>query len=117
MPTSAAYPAWIRRRKSQIRLRLGPALGAAKSNRRIRPPELRLKPLGNPGTVRGLTPSSTSDHLVMSVLPPLGIEIGTLGVILVVVGTIPPLSAIPRPVTHSITPPTRSQFPRPRHVL
>src|SRR2546422_7903426 len=32
--------------------RLGPALGAAKPNRRIGPPEFRLKPLGDPDTVR-----------------------------------------------------------------
>src|SRR3989442_13117963 len=102
MPTSAAYPAWIRRRKSQIRLRLGPALGAAKSNRRIRPPELRLKPLGNPGTVRGLTPRSTSDHLVLSVLRPLGIAIGTLGLILVVVVVMDPLCDIARHVIQSV---------------
>src|SRR2546425_1291697 len=117
MPTSAAYPAWIRRRKSQIRLRLGPALGAAKSNRRIRPPELRLKPLGNPGTVRGLTPRSTSDHLVLSVLRPLGIAIGTLGVILVVVGVMDPLCDIARHVIQSVGTPARSELPRRSQVL
>src|SRR2546422_5180319 len=117
MPTSAAYPAWIRRRKRQIRLRLGPTLGAAKSNRRIRPPELRLKPLGNPGTVRGLTPRSTSDPLVLSVLRPLGIAIGTLGVILVVVGVMDPLCDIARHVIQSVGTPARSELPRRSQVL
>src|SRR5438128_12533614 len=98
MPNSAAYPAWIRRRKRQIRLRLGPTLGAAKSNRRIRPPELRLKPLGDPGTVRGLTPRSTSDHFVLSFLRPLGIAIGTLRVILAVVAGMDPTCVITRHV-------------------
>src|SRR5437016_2958813 len=117
MPTSAAYPAWIRRRKRQIRLRLGPTLGAAKSNRRIRPPELRLKPLGNPGTVRGLTPRSTSDHFVLSFLRPFGIAIGALGVILVVVGVMDPLCDIARHVIQSVRTPARFKFPRGSQVL
>src|SRR5438309_11005427 len=110
MPTSAAYPAWIRRRKRQIRLRLGPTLGAAKSNRRIRPPELRLKPLGNPGTVRGLTPRSTSDYFVLSFLRPLGIAIGALGVILVVVGVMDRLCDIACHVLQSVRTPARLEL-------
>src|SRR5437870_9388176 len=117
MPTSAAYPAWIRRRKRQIRLRLGPTLGAAKSNRRIRPPELRLKPLGNPGTVRGLTPRSTSDHFVLSFLRPLGIAIGALGVILVVVGVMDPLCDIACHVIQAVRTPPRFELPRRSQVF
>src|SRR5437879_13791170 len=101
MPTSAAYPAWIRRRKSQIRLRLGPTLSAAKPNSCIGPPEFRLKPLGYPGTVRGLAQRSSSDHLVLSVLRPFGIALGALRVLLVVVGVMAPLCDIACPVTHS----------------
>src|SRR5712692_5534117 len=97
--------------------RLGPALGAAKPNRRIRPPELRLKPLGDPRTVRGLTPRATTDHFVLSFLRPLGIAIGTLGVIFVVVGVMDPLCDIARHVIQSIGTPTRSELPRRSQVL
>src|SRR2546422_6747613 len=117
MPTSAAYPAWIRRRKSQIRLGLGPTLGAAKPNSRIGPPELRLKPLGDPGTVRGLAPRSSSDHLVLSVLRSFGIAIEALGVILVVVGVMDPLCDIARHVIQSVRTPTRFELPRRSQVL
>src|SRR2546422_6630830 len=117
MPTSAAYPAWIRRRKSQIQLGLGPTLGAAKPNSRIGPPELRLKPLGDPGTVRGLAPRSSSDHLVLSVLRPLGIAIGALGVILVVVGVMDPLCDIACHVIQSVRTPARFELPRRSQVF
>src|SRR5256712_519424 len=97
--------------------RLGPALGAAKPNRRIGPPEFRLKPLGDPGTVRGLAPRSSSDHLVLSVLRPFGIAIGALGVILVVVGVMDPLCDIARHVIQSVRTPTRFELPRRSQVL
>src|SRR5437867_7584678 len=75
------------------------------------------EPLGNPGTVRGLTPRSTSDHFVLSFLRPLGIAIGALGVILVVVGVMDPLCDIACHVIQSVRTPARFELPRRSQVF
>src|SRR5207249_8469086 len=77
----------------------------------------RLEPLGHAGAVRRLTPRPPSDHLVLSVLRPLRVAIGSLGVILVVIGVMDPFCDVAGHIIQAIRASSSLEFPRRGQVL
>src|SRR5207245_7230112 len=90
---------------------------APKSPCRIRPPEPRVATLGHAGPGRRLPPRPPSDHLVLSLFRPLGVAIGSLGVILVVISVMDPFCDVPGHVIQAIRASSSLEFPRRGQVL